>query len=68
MDLDELENLKATIRKLPPASQDNLAGLLLMERLKRNKLVMPDLHKRIEDTNPENWPTWEKTKDTLNDD
>ena len=68
MDLDELENLKATIRKLPPASQDNLAGLLLMERLKRNKLLMPDIHKRVEDADPENWPTWEKTKENLNND
>ena len=65
MDLDALENLKATIRKLPAADQDNLAGMLLMERLKRNKLVMPDIHKRIEDADPENWQTWEKTKEKL---
>jgi len=65
MDLEALENLKATIRKLPAADQDNLAGMLLMERLKRNKLIMPDIHKRVEDGDPENWQTWEKTKEDL---
>lgn len=65
MDLEALENLKATIRKLPVADQDNLAGMLLMERLKRNTLIMPDIHKRVEDANPENWQTWEKTKKDL---
>jgi len=65
MDPEALENLKATIRKLPAADQDNLAGMLMMERLKRNQLVMPDLHKRIEDANPENWQTWETTKEKL---
>jgi hypothetical protein len=67
MDLEALENLKATIRKLPAEDQDNLAGMLLMERLKRNKLIMPEIHKRIEDADPENWKTWEKTKRDLKD-
>ena len=65
MDLDELESLKNTIRKLPPATQDMLAGMLLMERLKRNKLVMPDIHKRIEDGDPKDWEPWESTKKSL---
>ena len=65
MDLEELENLKATLRKLPAASQDHLAGMLLMERLKRNQLVMPDLHKRVEDADPENWQTWEQAQKQL---
>ena len=67
MDPEELDKLKATLRKLPAATQDNLAGLLLMERLKRNKLIMPDIHNRIEDANPENWQTWDQTKKTLDD-
>lgn len=65
MDLEALENLKTTIRNLPAKDQDNLAGMLLMERLKRNTLVMPDIHKRIEDADPKNWKTWEKTKENL---
>jgi hypothetical protein len=65
MDLEEIEQLKTTIRNLPPATQDMLAGMLLMERLKRNKLIMPDIHKRIEDADPENWKTWEDVKKTL---
>ena len=68
MDLEELDNLKATLRSLPAATQDNLAALLLMERLKRNKLVMPDIHKRVEDADPANWQSWEKTKKELSDD
>lgn len=68
MDLEELDNLKTTLRSLPAATQDNLAALLLMERLKRNKLVMPDIHKRIEDADPDNWQSWEKTKKELSDD
>ena len=66
MDLDALEELKTTIRKLPPATQDMLAGMLLMERLKRNKLVMPNIHQRIEDGDPKNWQPWEKAQPNLN--
>ena len=65
MDLEELDNLKATLRSLPAATQDNLAALLLMERLKRNKLVMPDIHQRVEDADSKNWQSWEKTKKEL---
>lgn len=68
MDLEELENLKATLRKLPAATQDSLAGLLLMERLKRNKLIMPDIHQRIEDADPKKWQSWEQTQKELGDD
>ena len=68
MDPDQLEDLKANIRQLPADQQDYLASFLLMERLKRNKLIMPALHQRIDDADPENWPTWEKTKDSLKDD
>ena len=67
MDLDQLDNLKATLRQLPSDEQDNLASFLLMERLKRNKLIMPALHQRVEDADPANWQSWEKTKDTLKD-
>lgn len=65
MDLDQLEQLKATARQLSSSEQDHLAGFLLMERLKRNTLVMPALHQRIEDADPENWSSWQDTKDSL---
>ncbi|MCP5535670.1 MAG: hypothetical protein H7A51_05465 [Akkermansiaceae bacterium] len=68
MDPDQLEQLKTTLRRLSAAEQDHLAGFLLMERLKRNKLVMPALHQRIDDADPENWPSWEKTQEALKDD
>ena len=54
--------------QLAAAEQDYLAGFLLLERLKRNSLVMPNLHQRIEDANPENWQDWQKTKESLPDD
>ncbi len=47
------------LRSLSEKDQDYLAGMLLMERLKRNKLVMPTLHKRIDDAEAENWSTWQ---------
>ncbi|NWK54480.1 hypothetical protein HW115_02580 [Verrucomicrobiaceae bacterium N1E253] len=68
MDLDELEQLKATLRALPAATQDSLAGLLLMERLKRNTLVMPDIHRRIENADPDQWSKWEDTKKKISHD
>ena len=68
MDVEELENLKATLRKLPADTQDHLAGLLLMERLKRNKLIMPDIHQRIEDADPEKWQSWDKSKPDVQND
>ncbi len=61
----DLETLKAIIKELPHDKQDHLAGFLLMERLKRNKLIMPALHARIDDSNPENWQSWEKTQSEL---
>ncbi|BDS09006.1 hypothetical protein NT6N_40460 [Oceaniferula spumae] len=67
MDLDQLEELKSSLRKLSHSEQDHIASFLLMERMKRNKLVMPAIHQRIEDADPENWPTWEKTKEKLSD-
>ncbi|MBK1832178.1 hypothetical protein JIN77_15680 [Verrucomicrobiaceae bacterium R5-34] len=67
MDSDHLEELKATLAKLPHTEQDHIAGFLLMERMKRNQLVMPVMHQRIDDAEPENWKTWEKTKQSLGD-
>lgn len=67
MDLEQLEDLKSSLRKLPHAEQDHIAGFLLMERMKRNQLVMPVIHQRIDDAAPENWPTWEKSKSQLGD-
>ncbi len=66
--IDQVETLKATLRQLPKEEQDHLASFLFMERLKRNKLVMPTLHQRIEDADADNWKSWEKTKDSLKDD
>ncbi len=55
----DLDQLKHTIRTLTPQEQDHLAAFLLMQRLKRNQLVMPAIHQRIEDANPDNWESWE---------
>jgi len=57
-----LEEIQSAIKNLSHAEQDHLAGFLLMERLKRNQLIMPTLHQRIEDADPKNWQTWEQTK------
>ncbi len=65
MDNPDLEQLRAEISKLSDTEQDHLAGFLLMQRLKRNKLVMPAIHQRIEDANPDNWETLAKTKDSI---
>ncbi|MBT8044780.1 MAG: hypothetical protein KJO79_07505 [Verrucomicrobiae bacterium] len=67
MDLDQLEQLKITLAKLTHQEQDYLSSFLLVERLKRNQLVMPAIHQRIEDADPENWQSWDKTKDNLDD-
>ena len=53
------------LSKLSADEQDHLAGFLLVERLKRNQLVMPSLHQRVEDADPENWQSWETTKESL---
>ena len=58
MDPDYLEQLKKTLGQLPSEQQDHLAGFLLIERLKRNSLVTPSLHQRIDDSDPENWNEW----------
>jgi len=68
MDLEQLDPLKESIRKLSAKEQDHLASFLLMERLKRNTLNMKALHQRVEDADPENWEPWAKTKETLKDD
>ena len=65
MDNPDLEQLQAEIARLSDAEQDQLAGFLLMQRLKRNKLVMPAIHQRIEDADPDNWETLEKTRNSL---
>lgn len=68
MDPDHIESLKTSLRQLSDAEQDQLASFLLMERLKRNQLIMPSIHQRIEDADPDNWASWEKTKDSLQND
>ena len=60
MEPSNLDDLSAKIRTLPASDQDYLASLLLMERLKRNKLVMPELHQRIDNADPENWKLWQE--------
>jgi hypothetical protein len=65
MDNPDIEPLKESIGKLTDAEQDHLAAFLLMQRLKRNKLVMPAIHQRIEDADPDNWETLKKTKDSI---
>lgn len=58
MDTSSIDELSQQLRKLSAADQDYLASILLMERLKRNKLVMPTLHKRIDDAENDNWKPW----------
>ncbi len=55
----ELESLKASLGELSAENQDHIAGFLLVERLKRNSLVLPSLHQRIEDSDAENWQIWQ---------
>ena len=62
MNLDLLDDIKSSLSELSAEEQDYLAGFLLVERLKRNQLVMPALHQRIEDASPENWEPWQKIK------
>lgn len=59
MNSSELESLKASLGELSPENQDHIAAFLLVERLKRNSLVVPTLHQRVEDSDPENWQTWQ---------
>ena len=65
MDNPDLDQIKETIGKLTEAEQDHLAAFLLMQRLKRNKLVMPSIHQRVEDADPDNWENLEKLRDSL---
>ena len=67
MDKTELESIKESILKLSHSEQDHLAGFLLMQRLKRNQLIMPSIHQRIEDADPDNWETFEKTRESLSE-
>mgnify|MGYP001264971707 CR=1 FL=1 len=62
MNTSDLEQIKENLLKLAPEDQDQVAGFLLVERLKRNRLIMPTLHKRIEDSDPENWQVLESLK------
>ena len=62
MNLSELEHIKESLSQLSADDQDHVAGFLLVERLKRNSLVMPSLHKRVEDSDPENWQTLKSIK------
>ena len=65
MDHEEFEKLKSSIQKLAPESQDRLAGFLLIERLKRNQLILPNLHQRIDNADTDKWTTWEKAQQSL---
>ena len=67
MDPDHLEQLKQRLGQLSPGEQDLLAGFLLVERLKRNSLIMPALCQRIEDADPENWGIWNKPQASPSD-
>lgn len=67
MDHNKLEELTRALQQLSPAEQDYIAGFLLVERMQRNRLVMPALHQRIDDAEPENWQPWEQTKQQLDD-
>jgi len=67
MDLEKMEQLTAEIKKLSADEQDHIAGFLLIERMKRNQLVMPVMHQRIDDADPDNWAAWQKTKNQLED-
>jgi len=62
MNLSELEQIKESLSQLSAEDQDHVAGFLLVERLKRNSLVMPSLHKRVEDSDPANWQTLKSIK------
>lgn len=62
MNLSELEHIKESLSQLSAEDQDHVAGFLLVERLKRNSLVIPSLHKRVEDSDPENWQTLKSIK------
>lgn len=62
MNLSELEHIKESLSQLSADDQDHVAGFLLVERLKRNSLVIPSLHKRVEDSDPENWQTLKSIK------
>lgn len=61
MNNSELDSIKASLGELSADNQDYIAGFLLVERLKRNSLVLPSLHQRIEDANPDNWQLWQDT-------
>lgn len=67
MDADHLDELKQSLGQLSPGEQDQIAGFLLVERLKRNSLVMPALHKRIDDSDPDNWQIWQKPEESKRD-
>ena len=49
MTLSDLEQIKESLSQLSAEDQDHVAGFLLVERLKRNRLVMPSLHYRFAD-------------------
>lgn len=68
MTLSDLEQIKESLSQLSAEDQDHVAGFLLVERLKRNRLVMPSLHKRVEDSDPENWQTLKSVKASTDND
>jgi len=68
MDASDLEQIKQSLLRLSSEDQDHMAGFLLVERLKRNSLIMPTLHKRIEDSDPENWQALKNVKTSPDND
>lgn len=68
MEASDLEQIKESLLRLSSEDQDHMAGFLLVERLKRNSLIMPTLHKRIEDSDPENWQALKNVKTSPDND
>lgn len=68
MEASDLEQIKQSLLRLSSEDQDHMAGFLLVERLKRNSLIMPTLHKRIEDSDPENWQALKNVKTSPDND
>ena len=65
MTIQDLDSIKLAISKLTDSQQDYLAGFLLMERLRRNSLQLRSLSQRIDDADPENWESMEKTESSM---
>jgi hypothetical protein len=54
--------LQHELESLPPEEQDKLSAFLITLRMKRDGMLA-EISRRIDDTNPENWVSWERVKD-----